>query len=221
MIRLPIPFLPFEALTSPKMAQNDTNRSSFSAAEAHETRSLNDSAAPTTAGMSSRTPLPCSCKAWRRKGKGESNRLAVIEEPDGSTVDLPFTELTGDLLKGTFADDPRWIWFADHSKSPAAPCGGELVAKFGLTNAEPLHLSETDALRFIRDGRWDGIGLDPKFMAEAARLCDHLLPAARATNCSNILIRETDGTITGDFTIGTGLLKMLPAMGLTLSLIHI
>ena len=79
------------------MAQNDTNRSSFSAAEAHETRSLNDSAAPTTAGMSSRTPLPCSCKAWRRKGKGESNRLAVIEEPDGSTVDLPFTELTGDL----------------------------------------------------------------------------------------------------------------------------
>ena len=216
MIRLPIPFLPFEALTSPKMAQNDTNRSSFSAAEAHETRSLNDSAAPTTAGMSSRTPLPCSCKAWRRKGKGESNRLAVIEEPDGSTVDLPFTELTGDLLKGTFADDPRWIWFADHSKSPAAPCGAELLAKFGLTNAEPLHLSETDALRFIRDGRWDGIGLDPKFMAEAARLCDHLLPAARATNCSNILIRETDGTITGDFTIGTGLLKMLPAMGLTI-----
>lgn len=216
MIRLPIPFLPFEALTSPKMAQNDTNRSSFSAAEAHETRSLNDSAAPTTAGMSSRTPLPCSCKAWRRKGKGESNRLAVIEEPDGSTVDLPFTELTGDLLKGTFADDPRWIWFADHSKSPAAPCGAELLAKFGLTNAEPLHLSETDALRFIRDGRWDGIGLDPKFMAEAARLCDHLLPAARATNCSNILIRETDGTITGDFTIGTGLLKMLPAMGLAI-----
>ena len=83
-------------------------------------------------------------------------------------------------------------------------------------SAEPLHLREADALRFIRDGRWDGIGLDPKFMAEAARLCDHLLPAARATNCSNILIRETDGTITGDFTIGTGLLKMLPAMGLTI-----
>lgn len=96
---------------------------------------------------------------------------------------------------------------------PAAPCGAELLAKFGLTNAEPLHLRETDALRFIRDGRWDGIGLDPKFMAEAARLCDHLLPAARATNCSNILIRETDGTITGDFTIGTGTAQDAPRYG--------
>ena len=147
---------------------------------------------------------------------GINNRNLRTLEVDVNRAPNIASELTGDLLKGTFADDPRWIWFADHSKSPAAPCGAELLAKFGLTNAEPLHLSETDALRFIRDGRWDGIGLDPKFMAEAARLCDHLLPAARATNCSNILIRETDGTITGDFTIGTGLLKMLPAMGLTI-----
>ena len=152
--------------------------------------------------------------------------IPCIAEPDGSPARYPFDELTDDLLHGVrpalpgesgdvFGNsDPRWVWFVDHPKSPASPCGTELLGKFGLSGAEPLKFRLPDVERFILEGRWDGLGLDPRFMSDTAHYCDHLMPAARATGCANILVRETDGTVTGDFTIGTGLLNMLPAMGL-------
>lgn len=125
----------------------------------------------------------------------------------------PDAPLTDEALRGPADDDPRWAWLTDHPSTLPSPDGAALLAKFGLSNAEALRLSSADAERFIRSGRWDGLGVDGRHMATAARLCTWLLPAARATGCVNQLVREHDGTITGDFTFGTGLLRLLPSLG--------
>lgn len=115
------------------------------------------------------------------------------------------------------SDDPRWCWIATRRTSLATPDGDVLLAKFGVTGAENLRLPRPQALDFLARGRWDGACLDAELQSAAIPLCGHLTPAARAVGRVNLLLREGDGTVTGDYTIGTGLSRMLPAIGIPLS----
>ena len=115
------------------------------------------------------------------------------------------------------SDDPRWCWISTRPTSLAAPEGDVLLAKFGLTGAENLRLTKAQALDFLTRGRWDGACLDKELQSAALALCAHLTSAARAVGRVNLLLREGDGTVTGDYTIGTGLSRMLPAIGIPLA----
>ncbi|MDO5531887.1 shikimate kinase [Sutterella sp.] len=113
-------------------------------------------------------------------------------------------------------DDPRFCWLSGRRPSAAAPEGHEILAKFGVTGAESLHLSKSDALDFLIRGRWDGVVVEAPYQKLAMEVCGHLSQAARTTGLVNLLLREGDGTVTGDFTLATGLTRLLPSLGVPL-----
>lgn len=136
-------------------------------------------------------------------------------------TDAPETQETHPLTEailrgGEPADDPRYCWLSGRRASLAAPEGSELIARFGVSGVENIRLSPEDAARFLAEGRWDGLCVEGPYEAAAARRCDHLSAVAAKTGRVNLLVRECDGSVTGDFTLGTGLTRLLPAMGVPL-----
>ena len=85
--------------------------------------------------------------------------------------------------------------------------------KFGVSGAETLHLTPADAAKFLSLGRWDGVCVEDPYQELAASICGHLTQEARAARRVNLLLREGDGTISGDFTLGPGLSRLLPSLG--------
>ncbi|WP_226960294.1 hypothetical protein [Sutterella seckii] len=124
-----------------------------------------------------------------------------------------FSELTPELLCGAPGDDPRYCWLSGRRASLAAPEGDALLMKFGVSGAETLHLKPEDAAKFLSLGRWDGVCVEDPYQELAASICGHLTQEARAARRVNLLLREGDGTISGDFTLGTGLSRLLPSLG--------
>lgn len=134
--------------------------------------------------------------------------------PENQCTAAPeFSELTPELLCGAPGDDPRYCWLSGRRASLAAPEGDALLMKFGVSGAETLHLTPADAAKFLSLGRWDGVCVEDPYQELAASICGHLTQEARAARRVNLLLREGDGTISGDFTLGTGLSRLLPSLG--------
>lgn len=137
--------------------------------------------------------------------------------PEESTV----TRLTEAVLLGTpdpeDPDAPRYCWLSSRAPSLAVPLGSDLLSRFGLSGADDVVLSMEDARVFLTQGRWNGVCVERPGQELAATLADHLSPAAAQIGRVNLLLRECDGTVTGDFTLGTGLSRLLPSLGVPLT----
>lgn len=145
--------------------------------------------------------------------KSPTTLFIMLFPDDSSTASLEFSELTPELLHGAPGDDPRYCWLSGRRASLAAPEGDALLMKFGVSGAETLHLAPADAAKFLSSGRWDGLCVEDPYQELALSVCRHLTHEARAAKRVNLLLREGDGTVSGDFTLGTGLSRLLPSLG--------
>ncbi len=70
---------------------------------------------------------------------------------------------------------------------------------------------------FIENGDWDGLNVTIPYKKDVVAFCDYLTPMAKALDSVNVLVRNGDGTITGDNTDAYGFEKMLEKTGVSVS----
>jgi shikimate dehydrogenase len=107
----------------------------------------------------------------------------------------------------------RYVVFGNpigHSKSPAIhrlfaeQTGQQMDYSARLA---PLDDFATNAREFFLEGR--GANVTVPFKEDAYRLCDVLTPRAERAGAVNMLTKQADGTLRGDNTDGTGLVRDL------------
>ena len=81
-----------------------------------------------------------------------------------------------------------------------------------------LYEVEPGKLRyFIENGDWDGLNVTIPYKRDVVTFCDSLTPIAKALGSVNVLVRNGDGTITGDNTDAYGFEKLLEKTGVSVA----